>query len=146
MAVTIEELLQRNKSTSTHHQPLPTIYELRAAGNLPKTMIVTCLDPRCIPEMFFNLQTSEVLVYRNAGGNIRHALRDIVVLDHIVGGLHEIAIIHHTDCGAMSITEEETLRAVKAGLDELLWEEVNKLAPFGAWTEYAISFSLLEMG
>lgn len=114
---TIETLLARNKAIT--HTPLPYLTELRAAGAPPpRTLIVTCVDPRCVPEAFFGLSPGEVGVHRNAGGNIRLALRDINILDTLFK-LEEIAIIHHTDCGTTHVTDEK----VRASLKEIAGQE-----------------------
>ncbi|CAK7221130.1 hypothetical protein SBRCBS47491_004422 [Sporothrix bragantina] len=124
--ITIEELLQRNKAVT--HTPLPYIEELRAAGSPgPSIMIVTCLDPRCVPETFFNLQAGEVLVHRNAGGNVRLALRDINTLDTLFPSLQEICIVHHTDCGTTHVTDDGVREHIKGFTDKKLWPEVDQM-------------------
>ncbi|KAK0707323.1 carbonic anhydrase [Lasiosphaeris hirsuta] len=133
MSTTVTQLLERNKATSASHDPIPTFGELKAArAPLPKTLVVTCLDPRCIPEEFFKLKVGEVLVHRNAGGNIRHALRDVLLLDEIFK-LDELAIVHHNDCGTLAFTEETMHADVKARLDKARWPEVDNIV-FGANT------------
>ncbi|KAK3350235.1 carbonic anhydrase [Lasiosphaeria hispida] len=134
MATTIADLLERNRATSASHDAIPTFVELKAAGApLPKTLVVTCLDPRCIPEEFFKLHVGEVLVHRNAGGNIRHALRDLLLLDEIFS-LNELAIVHHTDCGTLVFTEEKMRAGIKARLDKAHWPDVDNIV-FGANTD-----------
>ena len=91
------------------------------------------MDPRCIPEKFFNMGVGEVGVIRNGGGNVRHALRDIIVMDQLLG-LEELAIIHHTDCGTLNFTEEQMRAGLKTRVDEAHWDEVDKMV-FGANAE-----------
>ncbi|KAH6885436.1 carbonic anhydrase [Thelonectria olida] len=123
---TIETLLQRNKAIS--HTPLPYFSELKESGSPGlHTIIVTCLDPRCVPETFFNLAAGEVGVHRNAGGNIRDALRDISILDSLFS-LKEICIIHHTDCGTTHVTEESVRSYMKEYVGKEHWAEVDKMA------------------
>ncbi|KAH7006804.1 carbonic anhydrase [Ilyonectria destructans] len=90
------------------------------------------MDPRCIPERIFNLDAGEVAVHRNAGGNIRDALRDINILDTLVK-LKEILIIHHTDCGTLHVTEEQIRAHLKTYVDEDNWDDITKMN-FGANT------------
>ncbi|KAL1889893.1 hypothetical protein Sste5346_008618 [Sporothrix stenoceras] len=121
----IEDLLERNKAIS--HTPLPYYEELKqvnAPG--PSTLIVTCIDPRCIPETFLNLSAGEVGVHRNAGGNIRAALRDINIVDTLFN-LREICIIHHTDCGITHVTDEGVRDHIKANTDKEHWPEIDNL-------------------
>jgi len=152
MAAKIADLLQRNKATSTTHTPLPSIGDFGPGGTpVPKTMIsmclplptpptqetnnltVTCVDPRCIPEKFFNIQDNEVVVYRNAGGNVRHALRDINIIDTLFS-LEELAIVHHTDCGTTHFSEEQVRSNIKSRVDESYWPEIDATV-FGANAE-----------
>ena len=69
---------------------------------------------------------AEVCVHRNAGGNIRHALRDIIILDKVLG-LKEIAIIHHTDCGTLRFTDDEMRAKLKAQTEEKYWPEIDAM-------------------
>lgn len=106
---------------------------------------MTCLDPRCVPETFFNLSaggkqrraathqeidgantSTEVGVHRNAGGNIRTALRDINIMDTLFD-LKEICIIHHTDCGITHVTDEGVRDHIKANTDKEHWPEIDNL-------------------
>ena len=88
------------------------------------------MDPRCVPEKFFNLAVGEATVFRNGGGNVRHALRDINIVDHFFG-LEELAIIHHTDCGTLVFTEEQMRSGLKSRVDKAHWDEADKIV-FGA--------------
>ncbi|KAJ5784445.1 carbonic anhydrase [Penicillium pulvis] len=129
MTITIAGLLARNKAVN--HTPLPSIAERKLQrGAPPRTVIVTCCDPRCIPEEFLNLKAGEVVVHRNAGGNIRYALRDILILDALVK-LDEIAIIHHTDCGTLRFTDEQLRIALKKQINETHWAKIEEME-FGA--------------
>lgn len=71
-------------------------------------------------------------MHRNAGGNVRYALRDIVMLDTVMQ-LGEILILHHTDCGTMRHTDDEMKDWVKRGnwvsrgLDPAAWADVDKI-------------------
>ena len=65
-------------------------------------------------------------VHRNAGGNIRHALRDIIILDKVLG-LKEIAIVHHTDCGTLRFTDDEMRAKLKAEIEERYWPEIDAM-------------------
>ena len=87
------------------HDPIATLAE-RAHDKMPKvtTLIVACMDHRCIPEKFFGLDVGEALVVRNLGGSARSAIREIAFIDQVVG-LDEIAVIHHTDCGTSHFTD-----------------------------------------
>ncbi|KAK3316759.1 carbonic anhydrase [Apodospora peruviana] len=96
-------------------------------------MIVACLDPRCDPTKFFNLDGYEAIVHRNAGGNIRHALRDILMLDRAFD-LNEVAVVHHTDCGTLTSTDEQIRTHIKARVDKAHWAEVDAIE-FGSMVD-----------
>ncbi|KAJ5592866.1 hypothetical protein N7537_009770 [Penicillium hordei] len=110
MTTTIASLLERNKAVN--HTPLPYIAERKGHGRAPpRTMI-------------------EVVVHRIAGGNIRHVLRDILILDALVK-LNEIAIVHHTDCGTLRFTDEQVRAALKKQTNETHWAKIEEME-FGA--------------
>ncbi|PTB68127.1 hypothetical protein BBK36DRAFT_1115383, partial [Trichoderma citrinoviride] len=69
---------------------------------------------------------SEVVVHRNAGGNVRHALRDIIILDEVLG-LKEIAIIHHTDCGTLRFRDEDIRRSLISKMDSEYWPVIDTM-------------------
>lgn len=102
------------------HSPAFYVSELIAANWAGiSTMIITCLDPRCVPETFFDLKVGEVFVHRNMGGSARAALRDIVTLDTLFStSLEEICIIHHTDCGTTHVSKAAVRAHVKSTTDK----------------------------
>ena len=69
---------------------------------------------------------------RNAGGNVKHALRDILILDTLMG-LNEILLLQHTDCGMLVGTENDMKDWIKKGnwahegLDEHSWPGVDRV-------------------
>ncbi|KAL5093432.1 hypothetical protein Trisim1_011234 [Trichoderma cf. simile WF8] len=96
----VQGMLQHAEQCSSNHQPLPTLEQLR--GSLPPgasvVMVVTCCDPRVLPDQFlggFGMKVSEV---RNAGGRASEALRSLICVDHVLG-VGAVIVIHHTDCG-----------------------------------------------
>jgi Carbonic anhydrase len=77
-------LLARHKAYLPSHQPFPTFAELAPLGKIPHIMVVTCADPRCIPENFLGINPGEIITIRNAGGNVQMALPNILALDALV--------------------------------------------------------------
>ena len=80
-------------------------------GDLPmppgrRLAIVTCMDARIIPSRALGLEEGDAHVIRNAGGRARDALRSLVISQRLLG-TNEIAVIHHTDCGMLTFTDEE---------------------------------------
>lgn len=98
---TVQELLARHAKGQASHEPITTIEErVKAGGQAPKVFVVTCADPRCIPEKFLHLETWEVVVLRTAGSDVQAALPSIIAIDSLFE-LDEIMVINHTDCGAL---------------------------------------------
>ncbi|KIW10464.1 hypothetical protein PV08_11428 [Exophiala spinifera] len=112
MVLTSQELLQRHEASLVNFEPLPLLSELEPA-QMPRMLIITCADPRCIPENIFNLHTGEAVVYRVPGGNAQFLLEHVLSLDSL---LHftECIIVQHTDCGATHFRDDK----VKEGLRE----------------------------
>jgi carbonic anhydrase len=85
-----------------------------AKGDLPapperKIAVVTCMDARLDPAKFLGLEEGDAHVIRNAGGRAADAIRSLVISQQLLG-TREIAVIHHTDCGMLSFTEEQLHR------------------------------------
>ncbi|KAL7953036.1 carbonic anhydrase [Trichoderma compactum] len=96
----VKGMLQHAEQCSLTHQPLPILEQLRATlpPGVSVVMVVTCCDPRVLPNQFlggFRMEVSEV---RNAGGRVSEALRSIICVDHVLG-VGTVIVIHHTDCG-----------------------------------------------
>ncbi|GAB4329759.1 MAG: carbonic anhydrase [Dehalococcoidia bacterium] len=80
-------------------------------GGLPapparKLAIVTCMDARIHPEAALGIALGEAHVIRNAGGRIADALRSLAISQTLLG-TEEVAIIHHTDCGMLTFSDED---------------------------------------
>ncbi|KAL7823158.1 carbonic anhydrase [Trichoderma gracile] len=121
---TVDELLERNRAVAKNHKPLP--YHTEPGYGKNPALIITCNDRRCIPERFFNIQPGEVVVHRNAGGNVRHALRDIIILDEVLG-LKEIAIVHHTDCGTLRFRDDDIRQSLRSRMDSQYWPVIDTM-------------------
>ncbi|KAH7094848.1 carbonic anhydrase [Paraphoma chrysanthemicola] len=123
---TIAELVERSKESAKVHKPASRLAELSARGEkMSGTLIITCIDPRCVPETIFNLKAEEAIVHRNGGGRVRTALADIAILRIIIaGGLDEVLVMHHTDCGCLRYTDDGLRAKLKStigpGHDELI--------------------------
>lgn len=98
-------LLARHATYLPTHNAFPTFADLAPLGKIPHVLVVTCADPRCIPENFLGINPGEIIVIRNAGGNVQMALPNILALDTLVG-INEIMVVKHTDCGSLAFTEE----------------------------------------
>lgn len=80
-----------------------------------KFAILTCMDARMDPAAFAGLE-DDAYVIRNAGGRATDdAIRSLVISAKLLG-TKEWFVIHHTDCGMASVTNEEMKRLLKESL------------------------------
>ena len=83
-----------------------------AKGDLPmppgrRVAILTCMDARLDPAKFLGLAEGDAHVIRNAGGRASpDALRSLIISQQLLG-TREVVVIHHTDCGMLTFTNEE---------------------------------------
>ncbi len=80
-------------------------------GKLPmppgrRFAILTCMDARLDPAKFAGLSEGDAHVIRNAGGRASDdAIRSLVISYKLLG-TREWFVIHHTDCGMETFTDE----------------------------------------
>ena len=68
--------------------------------------ILTCMDARLDPAKFAGLAEGDAHVIRNAGGRASDdAIRSLVISYKLLG-TREWFVIHHTDCGMETFTDE----------------------------------------
>jgi len=96
----IDELLEQNDQYAATF----------GAGGLPmapakQIAIVTCMDARIHPEAALGLHVGDTHMIRNAGGRVADALRSLAISQTLLG-TKEVAIIHHTDCGMVTFSDE----------------------------------------
>jgi carbonic anhydrase len=74
------------------------------------------MDARLHPEKFLGLDIGDAHVIRNAGGRASDdAIRSLVISQRLLGTT-EIAVIHHTDCGMVTFTNEQLAAKVQQDL------------------------------
>src|SRR5712691_10806179 len=84
-------------------------------GDLPMppakhVAVLTCMDARLHPEKFLGLEIGEAHVIRNAGGRASDdAIRSLIISSRLLGTT-EFHVIHHTDCGMLTFTNDELRR------------------------------------
>jgi carbonic anhydrase len=81
-------------------------------GGLPRAprlrlAILTCMDSRIDPDRILGLQEGDAHVIRNAGGRASDDAIRSLVMSYRLLGTREFLVIHHTDCGMQSITNEQ---------------------------------------
>src|ERR1700761_5624781 len=68
--------------------------------------ILTCMDARLDPAKFAGLREGDAHVIRNAGGRASEdAIRSLVISYKLLG-TKEWFVIHHTDCGMLTFTND----------------------------------------
>ncbi len=70
-----------------------------------KVAVVTCMDARLDPAKALGLEEGDAHVIRNAGGRVTEAIRSLIISQTLLGTA-EVAVIHHTDCGMLTFTDE----------------------------------------
>ena len=99
---TTDELLRNNESYANSFDK----------GDLPmasakQIAIVTCMDARLSPYVMLGLSEGDAHVIRNAGGVITDdEIRSLMISQRLLG-TREVMLIHHTDCGMLTFSDEE---------------------------------------
>jgi len=87
-------------------------------GDLPlppgkHVAVVACMDARLNPYGLLWLSEGDAHVIRNAGGVVTDdEIRSLAISQRLLG-TEEIILIHHTDCGMLTFTDDEFRRAVQ---------------------------------
>lgn len=72
-----------------------------------RTAVVACMDARLNPYGILGLSEGDAHVIRNAGGVVNdETIRSLAISQHLLG-TEEIILIHHTDCGMLTFTDDE---------------------------------------
>jgi carbonic anhydrase len=76
--------------------------------------VVACMDARLNPYGLLGLSEGDAHIIRNAGGIITaDELRSLAISQRLLGTT-EIILIHHTDCGMLTFTDDEFRRSIEA--------------------------------
>jgi carbonic anhydrase len=88
------------------------------SGDLPlppakRVAIVACMDARLNPYGLLGLREGDAHVIRNAGGVITDdEIRSLAISQRLLG-TQEIMLIHHTDCGMLTFSDDDFRRQVQ---------------------------------
>ena len=106
MSVTDELLANNSHYTETFHGKLP----LPPARHVA---VVACLDARLDVYGILGLNEGEAHVIRNAGGVITDdEIRSLAISQRLLG-TQEIILIHHTDCGMLTFTDDQFKKSIQ---------------------------------
>jgi carbonic anhydrase len=87
-------------------------------GDLPlppgrKVAVVACMDARLNPYGILGLHEGDAHVIRNAGGVVTDdEIRSLAISQRLLG-TEEIILIHHTDCGMLTFTDDDFKRSIQ---------------------------------
>ncbi len=87
-------------------------------GNLPvppakKVAVVACMDARLNVYGALGLTEGDAHVIRNAGGVVTDdEIRSLAISQRLLG-TEEIILIHHTDCGMLTFTDDEFKNSIQ---------------------------------
>ena len=107
MSVT-DELVANNESYSSQFDK----------GSLPlppakKVAVLACMDARLDPARVLGLEEGDAHVIRNAGGVVTDdEIRSLAISQRLLG-TEEIVLIHHTDCGMLTFSDDDFKRSIQ---------------------------------
>jgi len=84
--------------------------------------VIACTDPRVSPEEFLDMNgedDNKATIVRTAGGRVHSILSTLLVLSAVGNGGKKgtIMVIHHTDCGLATLTDEQMRRVLMQNKD-----------------------------
>jgi len=87
-------------------------------GDLPMppakgVAVLACMDARLNPYALLGLSEGDAHIIRNAGGVVTDdEIRSLAISQRLLG-TKEIILIHHTDCGMLTFTDDDFRRQVQ---------------------------------
>ena len=97
----IPDYLERNQAYAASFsgpRPLPPAKHLA---------VVACMDARLHVSKVLGLEEGDAHIIRNAGGVVTDdEIRSLAISQRLLG-TREIVLIHHTDCGMLTFTDDE---------------------------------------
>jgi carbonic anhydrase len=106
MSVTDEYLANNARYAESFDGPLPMPPSRHVA-------VVACMDARLNVYAILGLGAGEAHVIRNAGGVVTDdEIRSLAISQRLLG-TSEIILIHHTDCGMLTFTDDEFKRSIQ---------------------------------
>jgi carbonic anhydrase len=103
----IDEILTHNEAYAERfdkgHLPMPPAKQLAA---------VVCMDARLETGALLALVEGDAHVIRNAGGVVTDdVIRSLTISQRLLG-TREIMLIHHTDCGMLTFTDDQVKQQI----------------------------------
>ena len=76
--------------------------------------VIACMDARLHVSSILGLEVGDAHIIRNAGGVVTDDVIRSVVISQRLLGTDEIILIHHTDCGMLTFTDDAVKAQIKA--------------------------------
>ena len=133
MSHILDEVLKANKSYAE-------AFAEKSKLSMPPARqfaILTCMDARLDPAKFAGLSEGDAHVIRNAGGRASDdAIRSLVISYKLLG-TKEWFVIHHTDCGMLTFTNDIMRDLLSksletARIEDGKWKDVGRGGGSGA--------------
>jgi len=102
MSETLKQVLEANEAYAND-------FGKKAALPMPpgrRIAILTCMDARLDPAKFAGLAEGDAHVIRNAGGRASDDAIRSLIISHKLLGTREWFVIHHSDCGMQTFTND----------------------------------------
>lgn len=77
-----------------------------------RVAVLACMDARLNPYGLLGLTEGDAHVIRNAGGVVTADERRSLAISQRLLGTREIMLIHHTDCGMLTFTDDDFKRQI----------------------------------
>ena len=107
MSVTDQLIENNEKYAASFNGPLP----LPPAKGVA---VIACMDARLNVYGILGLEEGEAHVIRNAGGVVTDdEIRSLAISQRLLG-TQEIVLIHHTDCGMVTFSDQEFRDAIQS--------------------------------
>lgn len=106
MTVTDDYLANNAEYANNFTGPLPLPPSKHVA-------VVACMDARLDVYRLLGVNEGEAHVIRNAGGVVTDdVIRSLAISQRLLG-TKEVILIHHTDCGMLTFTDDDFKRAIQ---------------------------------
>jgi carbonic anhydrase len=76
--------------------------------------VLACMDARLNPYGLLGLREGDAHIIRNAGGVVTADARRSLAISQRLLGTREIILIHHTDCGMLTFTDDDFKAKIQA--------------------------------
>ncbi len=96
-----DELLENNTAYAADYTPDRPLAPKRQLA------VVSCMDSRLDIFALLGLEIGDAHIMRNAGGVVTDDMIRSLTISQRKLGTREIILIHHTDCGALTFTDDE---------------------------------------